>query len=198
MTKIKLCGMMRPCDIEAVNELRPDYCGFILSPGFRRSIGREQFDKLYKILDKNICCTGVFVNEPLDNVLSFSEKLGLIQLHGKESEEYIRELKKLTGKPISKAFVIREEKDLEKALQSPADYILLDSGTGTGKSFDHSLIKNVSRPYFLAGGLGAENAGEAIDRLHPFAVDASSSLETNGYKDKTKMAEFVNAVRRKG
>ena len=83
------------------------------------------------------------------------------------------------------------------AKKSRADYVLLDSGTGTGKTFDHSLIKNIDRPYFLAGGLTAENVCEAIETLCPFAVDASSCLETDGKKDKAKMTEFVNAVRRK-
>ena len=81
-------------------------------------------------------------------------------------------------------------------IELPSDYVLLDSGTGTGKTFDHSLIENIDRPFFLAGGLTAENVGDAIEAFHPFAVDASSSLETDGNKDKNKMAAFVAAVRK--
>ena len=81
------------------------------------------------------------------------------------------------------------------ANESIADYVLLDSGTGTGKSFDHSLIEGIDRPYFLAGGLTAQNVKEVIQSLHPYAVDASSCLETDGRKDKSKMTEFVRAIR---
>ena len=97
-----------------------------------------------------------------------------------------------------KAFKITSAADIAAAEQSAADYILLDSGTGTGVTFDHSLISSLTRPYFLAGGLTAQNVGEAVETLQPFAVDASSSLETKGQKDKNKMTEFVNAVRKKG
>ena len=122
--------------------------------------------------------------------------LDLIQLHGKDDNGYITRLRELTGKPIIKAFTVRTGEDIKAAVQSKADYVLLDSGTGTGKTFDHSLIADIDRPFFLAGGLTAENVGEAIEAFHPFAVDASSSLETDGKKDKNKMAAFVAAVRK--
>ena len=87
---------------------------------------------------------------------------------------------------------------MQAAKDSIADYVLLDSGTGTGKAFDHSLIKDLDRDYFLAGGLTAENVAAAIEELSPFAVDVSTSLETEGRKDKKKMTAFVKAVRTKG
>lgn len=201
MTRIKLCGMMQPKDVIAACGLGADYAGFILSDGFRRSVGLGTFCELASYLDD--CGTdtkkiGVFVDEPIENIMEYyAEMLDVIQLHGGEDDEYIGELKKRSGKPVIKAFRIRSESDVRLAEKSAADYVLLDSGTGTGKTFDHSLIKGIQRPYFLAGGLTAQNVGEAIDALHPFAVDASSCLETDGHKDKTKMAQFVSAVRRK-
>ena len=141
---------------------------------------------------------GVFVNEPPQSVAGFADFLDLFQLHGSEDENYIRTLRKLTDKPLIKAFTVRSEADIAAARQSSADYVLLDSGTGTGTAFDHSLIAGIGREYFLAGGLTAENVGAAIERFEPFAVDASSSLETDGVKDKSKMAAFVDAVRQKG
>ncbi len=195
MTRIKLCGMMRLCDIEAVNELRPDFCGFILSAGFRRSLSAETFTELSKSLDSNISSVGVFVNDDIDRISELSSRLDLIQLHGNETDDYIRSLRDLTGKPIIKAFKITSPEDVRLAEKSNADYILLDSGTGTGRAFDHSLITGIERPYFLAGGLTPENVLEAIGTLHPFGVDASSSLETDGLKDKNKMAAMVRAVR---
>ena len=200
MTGIKLCGMMQPKDVIAACELGADYIGFVLSDGFRRSVGLGTFCELAGYADDysaGIKKVGVFVNEPIENITqNFAEMLDLIQLHGKEDNGYITRLRELTGKPIIKAFTVRTGEDIKAAVQSKADYVLLDSGTGTGKTFDHSLIEDIDRPFFLAGGLTAENVGDAIEAFHPFAVDASSSLETDGNKDKNKMAAFVAAVRK--
>ena len=159
----------------------------------------ETFLQLYKILDSRCKAVGVFVDEALEEIAEkYADKLDVIQLHGREDNEYIARLRELTGKPIIKAFKVTSEADIKLANKSDADYVLLDSGTGTGKVFDHSLIKGIDREFFLAGGLTAENVGDAIQKLHPFAVDASSCLETDGRKDKNKMAEFVSAVRKEG
>ena len=127
----------------------------------------------------------------------YEKMLDVIQLHGKEDDTYIRNLRKHTDKPIIKAFKITSEEDIQLAVHSTADYVLLDSGTGTGKTFDHSLIRGIDRPYFLAGGLNADNVAEAIREFHPYAIDASSCLETDGKKDRNKMIEFVNNIRKK-
>ncbi len=196
MTRVKMCGLRSEADVRAVLELRPDFAGFILSGGFRRSISRETFADLSAMLiGSGVKRVGVFVNEPLDSIIGFADYIDVIQLHGSEDEDYIRSLRKLTDKPIIKAITVRSEADIEAARASSADYVLLDSGTGTGSTFEHSLIADIDRPFFLAGGLTAENVSEAIRRFEPFAVDASSSLETDGIKDKTKMAAFLIAVR---
>ena len=88
------------------------------------------------------------------------------------------------------------EARLAAAAKSSADHILLDSGAGTGSTFDWELLKDFPRPYFLAGGLDPENAAEAVRLLHPFAVDVSSGIETDGAKDGTKMVAFAAAVRK--
>ena len=120
----------------------------------------------------------------------------MAQLHGSEDEAYIRKLRKLTDRPMIRAFQIKNGKDAAEAEQSQADYILLDSGAGTGAAFNWDLIKNIKRSYFLAGGLDAENVPYGIKALHPFAVDVSSGIETDGKKDCGKMAAFVAAVRK--
>ena len=198
MTRVKMCGLRSEADVRAVLELRPDFAGFILSGGFRRSISKETFAELSAMLiGSGVKRVGVFVNEPLDSLIDFADYIDVIQLHGSEDEDYIRSLRKLTDKPIIKAITVRSEADIEASRASSADYVLLDSGTGTGSTFEHSLIADIDRPFFLAGGLTAENVSEAIRRFEPFAVDASSSLETDGIKDKTKMAAFAEAARRK-
>lgn len=198
MTKIKLCGLSRPCDIEAANELKPDYIGFVFAPKSRRYVTYKKAEELKSLLSPDIEVVGVFVNEPPQNVATLLKKgiIDIAQLHGDEDEDYIAELRLLTDKPIIKAFRIKTANDIKIAEQSTADDILLDSGAGTGTVFDWELLKSIQRPYFLAGGLDARNVASAIKTLNPYAVDVSSGIETDGVKDKTEMAAFVAAVRK--
>lgn len=202
MTKIKFCGLSRPCEIEVANELKPDYIGFVFAPKSRRYVTYEKAAELKSQLSSEIQAVGVFVNEPPQNVAALLENgiIDLAQLHGDEDESYLTQLQNLTDKPIIKAFRMGTANDTisirETAEQSTADYILLDSGAGTGTVFDWKLAKEIKRPYFLAGGLDIYNAAEAVRALHPFAVDVSSGIETDGAKDKKKMAAFIAAVRK--
>lgn len=198
MTKIKLCGLSRQCDIEWANELKPDYIGFVFWSKSKRNVSPEKANELKALLSPDIKAVGVFVNEPVQNVAKLLNNniIDIAQLHGSEDEEYISKLRTLTNKPIIKAFLLKSKDDAQKAEKSTADHILLDSGMGTGKGFDRSLLKNISRPYFLAGGLYHENVADAIETLSPFAVDVSSGIETDNFKDKNKMAAFVKAVRK--
>ena len=198
MTKIKLCGLTRPCDIEYVNELLPEYIGFVFAPKSRRYISPEKAEVLREHLDDRITPMGVFVDEKIEVIADLIKRkiIDIVQLHGNESEQYIEDLRRVIDCPVIKAFRIESEADIVSANNSSADYVLLDSGGGTGKVFDHSLLKDIARPYFLAGGLTPENVETAVKQLAPFAVDASTSLETDGFKDKIKMTAFVNAVRK--
>lgn len=198
MTKIKLCGLSRPCDIEAANEIMPEYIGFVFAKKSRRCVTAEQAKELKKMLNPRIKAVGVFVNEPAAQVAALLEQgiIDIAQLHGQENDDYIKELRLLTQKPIMQAFRIQTRADIEAAQSSTADDILLDSGAGTGSVFDWELIRGVSRPYFLAGGLSPENAAAAVRQLAPYAVDVSSGIETEGKKDKQKMAAFAAAVRK--
>ena len=198
MSKIKLCGLSRKCDIEWANALKPEYIGFVFWSKSKRNVPPEKAKELKDLLSPDIKAVGVFVDEPIENVAELLNDniIDIAQLHGGEDEEYIEKLRMLSGKPIIKAFLLKSDIDAERAEKSTADYILVDSGTGTGKSFDWELLKNISRPYFLAGGLCCENISQAITALDPYAVDVSSGIETNGCKDKNKMAAFVAAVRK--
>ena len=198
MTKIKFCGLTRPCDIEAANEIKPDYIGFVFAPKSKRRVSYKQAVDLKNLLSKEIKAVGVFLDEDIDQVISLLN-LGIIdaaQLHGSESAEYIKRLQKETGKPVIKAFQIRGEADVSAAENTIADYIILDAGTGEGKTFDWELIKEFKKPYFLAGGLNPGNVNDAMRQLHPYALDVSTGIETDGFKDKKKMAEFAAAVRK--
>jgi len=197
MTKIKLCGLRRAEDIEAANLLKPDYIGFVFYKKSKRYISYEEAKILKSML--SIKAVGVFVDENPKVVADLLEKgiIDLAQLHGNEDEAYIKALRKLTDKPLIKAFQIKTTEELKKAEASSADMILLDAGTGDGVSFDWDMLKSFNRPYFLAGGMTPENVSPAIEKLHPYGVDVSSGIETDGFKDPEKMREFVYNVRSK-
>ena len=196
MTKIKMCGLRRPEDIEYANILRSDYIGYVFAKKSRRYVTPEKAQELTKLLREDITPVGVFVDEPIENVIALVESgaIRMVQLHGSESEDYAAELKG-RGIPVIRAFKVSSEADIAAARSTCADYVLLDSGSGSGETFDWSLIKNVGRDFFLAGGLTADNAAEAVEKLRPYGVDASSCLETDGFKDFDKMKAFAKAVR---
>lgn len=198
MTKIKLCGLSRPSDIDAANELKPDYIGFVFAPKSKRYVMPEKAMELKQMLLPEIQAVGVFVNERPESIAKLLQDgiIDMAQLHGDEGENYITQLRQFTDKPIIKAFRIQNASDIADAEQSSAEYILLDSGAGTGTVFDWKMIQSMQRPYFLAGGLDSDNVAEAVKTLHPYAVDVSSGIETDGLKSKTKMAAFVAAVRK--
>lgn len=197
-TKIKICGLKRPEDITYVNEAKPDYCGFIIEfPKSSRNVTGDQVRVLTADLHPDIIPVGVFVNASPERVeeLLLDGTIQIAQLHGQEDEAYIRRIQKNTGHQVIKAFSVKTVKDIELALQSPADYILLDQGGGgTGKTFDWTLIPEITRPFFLAGGLGPDNLEQAVRTIRPYAVDLSSSVETNSVKDRQKILEAVNLV----
>ena len=195
MSKIKICGMPRPCDIDFVNEAKPDFCGFILGvPKSRRNISLSTLYALRERLNASVKPVGVIVDAPMEMILPLAADgtLAAIQLHGHESEEYIRQLKEQTSVPIFRAFRVTDRESLIPALQSPADLILLDHGAGgTGETFDWSVLEGITRPYILAGGLGPDNLESAISTLHPWGVDMSSGVETDGIKDREKIFKAV-------
>lgn len=198
MTRVKLCGLTRPSDIEYANSLLPDYIGFVFAQKSRRYIPPEQAAALRAGLDPRIAAVGVFVDETPEAAADLVKRgiIDIVQLHGSESSEYIARLRSLVDCPVIQAFRVEAAADISRAEASPADFVLLDSGGGSGRLFDHALLSGFGRQYFLAGGLSPENAADIIARLKPFAVDASSSLETDGYKDLNKMTAFVRAVRK--
>ena len=197
--KIKLCGLTRPCDIEAVNELQPDYIGFVFAKKSRRYVSPEKAEELKAMLAPGIQAVGVFVNEEPEQIVSLLEAgtIDVAQLHGQEGEREIRRLRELTDHLLIQEFRIDTEQDVERANASTADYVLLDSGAGgTGTVFDWDLLQAIRRPYFLAGGLDTENLGTVKAKLNPYGIDVSSGIETDGYKDKEKMTAFVAAARK--
>lgn len=202
MAKVKICGLTRMADIEAVNDARPDYIGFVFAKS-PREINEETARRLKEALNPNITVVGVFVNEDILRIERLCREgcIDAVQLHGDEDLDYINQLKNMINNPIIKAIRVRCVEDIKKANQIPCDYLLFDSFTndkygGSGAAFDWSIIGQITIPYFLAGGLKSSNVTRALMTANPFAIDVSSGVETGGFKDPEKIKEFISIVRR--
>lgn len=194
MTKIKVCGLTRPQDIDYVNEAMPDYVGFVFADS-RRQISPINAAKLKTKLNGGIQSVGVFVNAPREEIVTVCREgiIDLIQLHGQENNDYMINLKQLTGLPIIKAISVKPGVELKAVA---ADYYLFDQGKGgTGQRFDWDLMPDTQKPFFLAGGLNPENLKEAIKQVRPYAVDLSSGIEQGGIKNREKILQAVRSVR---
>ena len=241
MSKIKLCGLSRPEDMEAVNEARPDFIGFVFAPS-KRNVSPEQAARLKKMLRPDILAVGVFVNSPPDFIVDLAAKgiIDMVQLHGDmenyETENYTLDLRKRLngisdgktadslgkakdshGKtadspekpahspeppsyiPIIRAVRVRTAADIEQAKTWPADYLLFDTFVtgqygGSGTRFNWSLIPQMEKPWFLAGGLDFSNIRKAA-KTGAFCLDISSAAETDGKKDAAKIKEIIQIIR---
>ena len=198
MTRVKFCGLRRLEDIAAANRLQPDYIGFVFAPASRRCISPDTAAALRAQLAPGITAVGIFVDAEPSAVAALLQRgvIDMAQLHGHEDAAYIARLRALSTQPIIQAFRIRTESDVQRANASCADWVLLDAGAGQGERFDWQLLSGVTRPYFLAGGLSPDNIADAIAQWHPWAVDVSSGIESDGLKDKMKMIRFMEQIRR--
>ena len=195
--KIKFCGLFREEDIEYVNKLNPDYIGFVFAKS-KRQITKEKAIDLKHKLKSNIKVVGVFVDEDIEKIIDLLSNgvIDIAQLHGNEREEDIKNIKNKSKKQVIKAIRVTTSEDIESWKNSCADFLLLDNGQGTGKTFDWNNIKNLNRPFFLAGGLSIDNIKEAIEKVSPMAIDISSGIESNGVKDYEKMKEVMKILER--
>ena len=198
MVKIKICGLKRFEDIEIVNKYKPDYIGFVFADT-KRKVSHELARQLKDKLDPEIISVGVFVDAPKEEIIDLFENgtIEIAQLHGLENEDYIKDLKAMTDNKliVINAIEMSKDTDLLEYDSSNADYLLLDSGKGSGKTFDWRLIrKDLKKDFFLAGGLNKDNIAQAIEEFEPYAVDLSSSLEVNGFKNEDKIKEIMEII----
>ncbi|HIV17354.1 MAG TPA: phosphoribosylanthranilate isomerase [Candidatus Alectryocaccobium stercorigallinarum] len=194
MTKIKICGVYREEDTGYINKYRPDYFGMVIDfERSHRNVSEKTAARLRGMVEKAVLAVGVFVNDDTDKIerLLKSGVIDIAQLHGDEDEEQIIRLKEKTGKPVWKAFKIRNYSDIETAVRSPADLMLLDNGFGTGERFDWNIIGEIDRPFALAGGICLENMEEAVNKIRPYLIDISSGVESDRKKDPDKIKAAV-------
>lgn len=204
MVKVKICGIKNLQDVQAVNRHKPDFAGFVFYPLSKRYVSLIVARRLKAALNRHIKTVGVFVNAPVEEIAAAAEMgiIDLVQLHGDEGNAYIAALKKICKLPIIKAVRVQDENDIKRADYYNCDYLLFDTYSqsaygGTGRQFNTQLLKGVKihKPYFIAGGLNADNVRRAIKGLKPFAADVSGGVETDGGKDAAKIKAFIKQVK---
>lgn len=200
MYKIKVCGLTDGDCVPVLNEYLPDFAGFILAPGFRRSIAEKTAAEIREKLSPKIQTVGVFVNQPVEKIASAYQSgiIQLVQLHGDEDEKYIAALKEICPLPVVKAIGINA--GMVPAYPKNCDYILLDAYApaargGTGKSVQWRKYDEIEKPFFLAGGITPANVKEALQKVAPYGVDTSGGVETDGKKDGKKIIEYIKNIR---
>ena len=199
--KIKICGLKRECDVDFVNSAGVDFVGFVFA-GSKRQVTPAQASVLKKRLSPDIKSVGVFVNESIENIKRICKNgiIDLIQLHGNEDSDFIKTLKNEINLPVIKAVKALSKDYIKEEIRNDADFVLLDSFKensfgGTGSIFDWTIVPDIKKPVFLAGGLNINNIKQAVDMVHPFCVDISSGVETDGFKDERKIFEITKLVR---
>ena len=202
MTKVKICGLKRKEDIEFANILLPEYAGFVFAAS-PRQVSAEQAAKLRAELDLRVRTVGVFVKEDINFIkrLAAERIIDVVQLHGDESQEYCRELRRKINLPVIKVLRVRNIESFESTIDYECDYLLLDTYTktaygGSGQRFDWSLLQGQDlRNVMLAGGLGADNCVEAA-KSGCAGLDFNSGVESQpGMKDASKLASVFQTLR---
>lgn len=217
MIKVKICGLKTLADVEKVNQYLPEYIGFVFADT-KRYVTDEQALGMRKALDRRIQAVGVFVNEPIEHVVELCDRgvINVVQLHGEESEDYIRALRQKTDTTVIKAVRVQSVEQVSKLMSQEADYMLYDTYKkgapgGTGERFSLEILKEslkksgacgqAIKPYFLAGGLDCQNVAEVLGQMECntfadcIAVDVSTGVETDEIKDEEKIRQFIETVR---
>lgn len=193
---VKICGLTSVTDAIYANMAGPDWVGLVLHPASRRCVSRDRAESIREALDGGIRTVGVTVDRDIGFIRDLVSDgiVDMVQVHANSDETYYRSIADL-GVPVICAYVVRSAKDVEEAESCEADYIMLDAGLGSGRTFDWSLLQDADFPYILSGGLDPVNVSDAVRTLRPLGVDVSSGVETDCSKDLYKMSAFVRAAR---
>ena len=204
MTKVKICGIANVEDARLAAGLGAWAIGMILWPGSARACPQGEAEVIGAELRREIELAGVFVNATLDELTLAADRFGLtlLQLHGDEGPAYCREAARRTGCRVMKAARVKDAASIRRLEPFRTDFHLLDAHAddaygGTGKTFNWDLVRGhrAGVPIVLSGGLTADNVGEAIAAVHPFAVDTASGTDAvPGRKDPRKLAAFFRGV----
>lgn len=204
MTLVKACGVARVEDARLAVDLGAWAIGLVLVPASPRACPRDVAEEIGATLRRRVEIAGVFANATLDEVALAADRfaLSILQLHGDEGPAYCREAARRTGCRVMRAVRVRDAASVRALRPYQVDYHLLDAYSpraagGTGATFDWELarIHDRSTPLVLSGGLSADNVGEAIEAVRPWAVDSASGTEASpGVKDLARLTAFFRAV----
>lgn len=201
MTKVKICGLTEARHVRAAVDAGADAIGFVFAPS-RRQVSADKAAELTVHVPQSVLKVGVFVNAEKSEIQAIYEAvpLDIVQYHGDETPEFIEKV----GLPAFKAFSIKDSDDVHRAASCNATPLFDAPGIefkgGSGKTFNWDILKESGfeeRPFILAGGLNAENVGEAIRQVNPVMVDISSGVEIEKRKDEQLIREFIETVKLK-
>jgi len=199
---VKVCGITSEEDGLLAVAMGADAVGFVFAPGSRRLVRPDQVREIVHRLPPETVTVGVFRDERPERVVEIVNQVGLTgaQLHGREPLSEVRWIRQRV-QFVVQAFAAGDPA-LAAAANGPADLVLVDSpDPGSGRLFDWTLAEGAPGGVrlVLAGGLTADNVGDAIERVRPWGVDVSSGVERSpGRKDATKLRRFVQAAREAG
>jgi len=191
---VKFCGLKRLVDVEMCNKLQPDMIGLIFAPSPRK-VEKDLAKDMVLTKSPSIKSVGVFKDQNISEVIEIATYLQLdfVQLHGKEDYEYIKHLKDL-GFRVIKAIEVERQEDIKRAKRyvEIADFVLLDRPKGSSLDITE-VAKLADFDYIIAGGITPENIDKFL-KLNPIGIDISSGIETDGFKDFTKMKKIIDKV----
>ncbi len=201
IVKVKICGITNYEDAMAAVDMGADLLGFNFYPKSPRCITAGKATKIINKLPGFIDIAGVFVNASFEQIQEVINQcqLNWVQLHGDEDPQFCQQFDSLNIKTM-KALRVKDRKDIEKADSFFTDAILLDAYHpekygGTGESFNWSIIGNIHRRTFLAGGINPDNAAKAI-QPGIYGIDVCSGIESEpGKKDKKLMKKLFDNIR---
>ena len=206
MLRVKICGITNLADAVFAADNGADVLGFIFAKSPRR-VEEKTAAKIARALGERVATVGVFVDESPERMLRIAGDCGLtmLQLHGRETNAVVRRMQK-SGFQVLKAFRMGEDAGLPELSENPADAFLLDTSSGgrfggTGKTFDWELLKKKTfhRPWFVSGGLDAQNVKKLLSMVRPYGVDVSSGVESApGKKNHQLVKEFIQHAKSAG
>lgn len=199
--RVKICGITNSADAKKSVLCGADAIGFVFYPPSPRYISPQRALEIVATIPPFITTIGLFVNTEPNDIKAILDlvPLAMLQFHGNETPKFCAQW----GKPYIKSFYPQKGKDIVSQIDSYQsacgvlfDSYLTDTPGGTGQTFDWSCIPQIKKPVILAGGLTPKNLAMAIRKVHPYALDVSSSLEkTPGIKDSKKIFSFMEALR---
>ena len=192
MTKVKICGLSTVEAVETAVLAGADYIGFVFAKS-KRQVSQEQAHELARLVTGKTKIVGVFVSPSLEDLEQAIAQvpLDIVQIHGNFDEDQIPKI----SVPVIRAIQLR---DGEAQVSSQAEYLLFDAPVaGSGQTFDWDLLKDqkIQQNFFIAGGLTVDNVRQARETFHPYALDVSSGVETDGHKDIEKIKVFIEGAK---